>query len=81
MNKTIKAAKQDRCIGCEMCVMECQRQLKKIGLEGAPIRILRNICTGVEFEVSIDPRLFELNTRKIIDSCPRQVFEKEEGGA
>ena len=41
MTKILKATYMENCIGCELCVLETQRQLKKVGLEGAPIRIFR----------------------------------------
>lgn len=74
----IKVVKENNCIGCEMCVMECQRQLKKFGLEGSYIRIMRNLNEGDVFEVSFDPKIHEIKSEKIIASCPRKVFENVE---
>jgi len=79
MSTIIKAKNEEKCIGCEMCVMECQRQLKRAGLEGSYIRILRNIKVGTKFEVSLDPKISEIKSKKIIESCPRGVFEETEG--
>lgn len=57
-----------------MCVMECQQQLKTVGLEGSYIRILRNLQDGTKFIVDIDPRVAELSLKKIVKVCPREVF-------
>ena len=73
---TIKAKNEDLCIGCEMCVMECQRQLKRAGLAGSCIRILRDIKMGTKFEVSLDPKILELRPKRIVEACPRGVFEE-----
>ena len=81
MIKKLKAINQDKCIGCEMCVLECQQQLKIAGLEGSYIRILRNLGTGTKFAVNVDPKIDELNVRRVIKACPRAVFaEVEEDG-
>ena len=82
MPKKLKVVSQDRCTGCEMCVLECQQQLKTAGLEGSYIRILRNLSTGTRFIVSVDPEIEELNLKRIVKSCSREVFvETEENGA
>ena len=82
MSTIIKAKNEDMCTGCEMCVMECQRQLKRAGLTGSYIRILRDIKVGTRFKVSLDPKISEIKSRKIIESCPREVFEEvAENGA
>lgn len=82
MLKKLKVINQDKCIGCEMCVLECQRQLKIMGLEGSYIRILRDLSDGTKFAVSVDPKVEELNTKRIIKVCPQEVFaEVEENGA
>ena len=75
MAKSLKAEYPDRCIGCEMCVLESQHQLKKLGLEGALIRIFRNMYKDRNiFSVDIDPRINKTNIEKIKDSCPQGVF-------
>jgi len=79
MSTTVKIKQEDKCIGCEMCVMECQRQLKRVGLAGSYIRVLRNINAGSEFKISLDPKILELKSNKIVGSCPREVFEEVEG--
>jgi len=82
MAKTIKASYQSRCFGCEMCLMECQRQMKKAGLEGSYIRVLRDAKNGLEFRVYVDPKIRELNIDRIIKVCVRQVLEEvDEDGA
>lgn len=79
MAKVLKAEYPDRCIGCEMCVFETQHQLKKIGLEGALIRIFRNRKKDRNiFSVDIDPRINTTATEKIKDSCPQGVFVIED---
>ena len=78
MSKTIKIIREDKCNGCEMCVMESQRQLKKVGLEGSYMRILRHIEKGTKFEVCIDPKIQDLNIKKIVTLCPRGVLEETE---
>jgi NAD-dependent dihydropyrimidine dehydrogenase PreA subunit len=81
MSKILKIINQDKCIGCEMCVLECQQQLKTAGLEGSYIRILRNLSAGTKFVVSVDPKVEELNLKRIIRACPQDVFaEVEEHG-
>jgi ferredoxin-like protein FixX len=63
--------------------MECQRQLKRVGLAGSYIRILRSLEEGDKFEVSVDPKITQLKIRAIVSACPRGVFEetKEDSGA
>lgn len=74
--------KEKNCIGCELCVMECQRQLKKVGLSGSYIRILRNYKKPWDFKVNVDPRIKDLDIKKIVGVCPTKVFEeaKEDAG-
>lgn len=78
MAKTLKPTQEDMCNGCEMCVFESQRQLKKVGLEESLIRVFRNKVgksTKNEFSLEIDPRISALNLEKIKSICPREVFE------
>ncbi len=78
MAKTLKPTRNDKCTGCEMCVFESQRQLKKIGLEESLIRVFRgkNENTNtVTFDIEIDPRSSVLDTEKIATVCPREVLE------
>ena len=78
MPKTIKPARIDRCNGCELCVLETQRQLKKVGLDESLIRIFRKRSLEqqkTEFNLEIDPRINVLDLEKIKSICPRNVFE------
>lgn len=78
MAKNLKVSFPQKCIGCEVCVFEAQRQLKKVGLEGSLIRIFRNKKEGKEFleySIDIDPRLNKLDIEAIKNICPTEVFE------
>ena len=78
MPKILKPTQPEKCIGCEMCVFEAQRQLKKVGMEESLIRVFRKKSDGkqnVEFELEIDPRINILDIDKISSICPRGVFE------
>ena len=78
MAKNLKVSFPQKCIGCEVCVFEAQRQLKKVGLEGSLIRIFRNKKEGKEFleySIDIDPRLNKLDIEAIKNMCPTEVFE------
>lgn len=79
---SLKVVHENKCIGCEMCVMECQRQLERVGLAGSYIRILRNLDEGDKFEVSVDPKITQLKIKTVVSVCPRGVFEEteEDGG-
>jgi NAD-dependent dihydropyrimidine dehydrogenase PreA subunit len=78
MAKTLKPTQINKCIGCEMCLFEAQRQLKKVGLEDSLIRVFRKKVPekqNLEFELEIDPRINILDIEKISSICPRNVFE------
>ena len=78
MSKKLVPQYSENCIGCELCVLECQRQLKKVGLEQSMIRILKNKKVGSEYpsySVDIDPRVQDLDVKKIKDICPTEVFD------
>jgi hypothetical protein len=78
MPKTLKIKFQKNCNGCELCVLEAQRQLKKVGLEGALIRIMKNKEDDqkrMEFFIELDPRINKINIDKIAEICPTNVFE------
>jgi hypothetical protein len=78
MLKILKPTQKDKCIGCELCLFESQRQLKKVGLEGSLIRVFRKITPEkqkIEFEIELDPRVNMLDTEKISSICPKQVLE------
>lgn len=73
---SLKVVQGKKCIGCELCVMECQRQLNRAGLSGSYIRIMRSIKEGDKFEVSIDPKITELELAKIMEVCPHGALEE-----
>lgn len=77
--KKLKAEFKKNCIGCELCVMEAQRQLGKVGLEDSPIRVFKkkNKDTLV-YEINLDPSVNKLNIQKIVNICPVLVFSIEE---
>ncbi len=75
MAKVLKVRFPEECNGCELCVMEVQRQLGKVGLEGSPIRIFRN---GNEFSVVIDPLAATLDITQLNKVCPKANFYFEE---
>lgn len=78
MAKTLKPTQMDKCIGCELCLLEAQRQLKKVGLEESLIRVFRKKSPdtqNIEFDLEIDPRINILDVEKISSICPRGVFE------
>ena len=78
MAKSLKISFPKKCIGCELCVLEMQRHLGKVGFEGALIRILRKGKENSEFleySIDIDPRVNNLNVEQIKNSCPTGVFE------
>jgi len=72
MHKILKVILPQKCIGCELCVFEAQRQLEKVGLEGAFIRIFRD---GSGFSIVLDPQVNTLDIEKIQEICPNGVFE------
>lgn len=71
---SLKISFPEKCIGCELCVAETQRQLNKVGLEGALIRILKENA----FSVQIDANVNKLNLQKVMGICPTGVFTIEE---
>ena len=76
MAKILKVKFPEKCNGCELCVMEVQRQMGKIGLDGSLIRILReNDSGGLLFVVDMDPKINEVNIEEIVKICPTGVFE------
>jgi ferredoxin len=76
MKKHLKVQNPQKCIGCELCVFEAQRQLRKVGLNDSLLRILRRSAT--EFGIVADPKIEALDIEKICKICPRQVFELSE---
>jgi len=61
-----------------MCALEALRQLKKVGLDGSPIRIFRK---NTSFYIDLDPRIGSLDLDKICKICPSSVFSIEDGFA
>lgn len=82
MAKVLKVAFPEKCIRCELCIIEAQRQLQKFGLDGALIRIHRNAQNPdpqkMEFVVYLDPQVNKLDVEKIKNICPTGVFTIEE---
>lgn len=74
MEKNLKATQEDKCNGCELCTLESQRQLKKVGLEESLIRIFKGRSEN-SYQVEIDPRVAVLDIEKIKSICPKDVFE------
>jgi ferredoxin len=72
MPKILKVKFPDKCIGCELCVAEAQRQLGKIGPEGSFIRIFRE---SGNFSVVLDPQVNFLDVESIKAACPTGVYE------
>ncbi len=72
MSKILKAKYPKKCIGCELCVAEAQRQLGRVGPEGSLIRIFREYGT---FSIVLDPQVNELDVGAIKDICPSGVYE------
>ena len=72
MSKVLKIVSPEKCIGCELCVGEAQRQLKKLGPEGAYIHIFRQ---GTGFKIVLDPQVNTLDVDAIKSICPREVYE------
>ena len=65
-------------------MLEIQRQLNKVGLEGSLIRIFKNRDEETEFlkfSIDLDPRIHSFDIEKIRSICPTLVFEilEEEG--
>lgn len=75
MNKVLKVAHPEKCIGCEMCVYEAQRQMGAVGPEGAFIRISKE---GGKYSIILDPQVNTLDIEAIRDICPQDVYEVKE---
>lgn len=74
--KIIKATFENRCVGCELCLFEAQRQLGKIGIIDSPIRILKEKSGNkIYLHVELDERVQDLNISEIQKVCPALVFE------
>lgn len=78
MAKNLKVSFPQKCTGCELCVFEAQRQLKKVGLEGALIRIFKKREEDkkfLEYSIELDPHINKLDVERIKNICPTEVFE------
>ncbi len=77
MTKILKVKFPDRCNGCELCVLEVQRQLQKVGLEGSLVRVFADHAENNEtsFTIELDPRITNMDIQKIMDICPQNVYE------
>lgn len=74
--KILKAKFEDRCNGCELCILEAQRQMGVVGLTNSPIRILKDISgTNLYFQVEVDESISKLKLEEFIKICPTGVFE------
>lgn len=75
--KILKATFENRCNGCELCVLEAQRQFGKIGLSDSPIRILRDATSSnLYFHVVVDDETIgKVDLDQIVKICPTGVFE------
>jgi len=76
--KKLKAVNLHKCTGCELCVMEAQRQMKKITLQDALIRVFKNKKEDSEYlqySVELDPQVNTLEIEKIREICPTRVLE------
>jgi NAD-dependent dihydropyrimidine dehydrogenase PreA subunit len=81
MAKILKISFPQKCIGCELCVMETQRQLKKFGLEGSLVRVFKERDESSDkmvFSVHLDPQVQKMDVQKIKNICPTGVFTIEE---
>lgn len=78
MSKFLKISFPQKCIGCELCVLEVQRQFEKIGLEGSLIRVFKSKKQDsdfLKFSIDLDPRINKMDIEKIKEICPTLVFE------
>lgn len=83
MAKILKVSFPQKCIGCELCIFEIQRQLNKVGLEGSPIRIFKSVDPNdllgeIVFKIELDPIINDYDIKKLVEVCPTQVFTIEE---
>ncbi len=75
--KILNISFPEKCIGCELCIFEAQRQLQKVGIEESLIRVFRD-DSGIKFLIDMDPRINNLDINKIKRICPTGVFEIKE---
>ncbi len=71
----------EKCIGCELCVMEVQRQLNRVGLDDSLIRIFKKFDEAKKesrYEILLDPRVQETDIEMIAKICPTLVFSVDD---
>jgi Fe-S-cluster-containing hydrogenase component 2 len=81
MAKKLTVQFPEKCIGCELCVMEVQRQLNRVGLDDSLIRIFKRfdeVKKESRYEILLDPRVQETDIEIIAKICPTAVFSIEE---
>jgi len=80
MGKILKVIFPEKCMGCELCVMEAQRQMGILGFEGALIRVLRDESKlGIPVLcLDIDPNISRFDLDRIAKICPNGIFAVEE---
>ena len=83
MAKILKIKFPAKCIGCELCVYEVQRQLNKVGLDESLIRVFRNnennsMFGSITYVIEMDPSVNKLKLAEIKEICPTGVFAIEE---
>ncbi len=83
MAKILKVTFPQKCIGCDLCILEVQRQLGKVGLDNSPIRVFKQkggeeVLDDLTFEIDLDASVNNLDIKKIQAICPTQVFTLEE---
>ena len=69
-SKILEISFPEKCIGCELCIQEAQRQIGKIGLDEAPIRIFNsnkttNLTNTPTYEIVINKDINKLDIEKI----------------
>jgi ferredoxin len=81
MAKKLTVQFPEKCIGCELCVMEVQRQLSRVGLDDSLIRIFKKYDEAKKesrYEILLDPRVQETDIEMIAKICPTAVYSIEE---
>lgn len=78
MASYLKVQFPQKCIGCELCIFEIQRQMNKAGLEGSLIRVLKSPKENsrfLEYSIQLDPLVYKFDIEQIKEICPTDVFE------
>lgn len=75
MAKILTAPREDRCIGCGLCVVESSLvKNKKIKISDSYVRVIRD---KGKYKISIDYGVDTSDTR-VVRVCPRMCLEVEE---